>query len=197
MTAYRFDKEVVRLYLQGDVDAQKWLYENLRQYISKMLQLARPKGIVFSDNENVIHEIIYRIMLANDKRIFRSYTGKCKLSTYLWPIIRNQIIDAYRKELAVKNKELLQEEFEEVRNGDTENVSDVEVIVAEHISQIPPIDRFIKISKWVEKLSYDQIIEKAEQNFPKESSLNKSRIAYILFTNRKALQKKLKKYVVR
>jgi len=193
--AYQFDLEVVKLYLMGDMKAQKWLYKNMRQYIAKMLQIARSEGIIFSENEDVVSEIIYKIMVANDCRILRRYSGECKLTTYLWRIIRNYIIDAYRKEFAFKSREQVVDEFENMEQVRKVDVNEVEVILAEHISHIPPLDRFIIISRWLEKLSYDQIIIQAKQKFPKESSLNKNRIAYILFTNRKALQKKLKKYV--
>ena len=48
------------------------------------------------------------------------------------------------------------------------------------------------IAKWKDNLSYKEIIENINKNFPEKAPLNYQRIAYILHTNRKKLQKKLK-----
>ena len=51
-------------------------------------------------------------------------------------------------------------------------------------------------AKWLQDLSYAEIIKMAKKEFPTSKSLNTQRIAYVLQTNRKELQKKLKKSVV-
>ena len=191
---FKDDKKVVQLYLSGDQRTEKWLYAELKRQILKLINFMHAKGVAFSDKKNVVDEIIFKIMVADKQKVLRSYLGNSKLSTYLWPIVRNKIIDAFRKEMRYKGKELHQETFKTPLDQQTSNTSEIEAIIEEHISSSSAVERFIIMAKWIDGVSYDQIIAKAKQEFSDEVNINSQRIAFILHTNRKRLQKKLKNF---
>ena len=191
---FKDDQKVVLLYLKGDTETEKWLYTELKKQILKLIKSMQSKGVTFSDTKNVVDEIIFQILVANNQKVMRSYLGNSKLSTYLWPIVKNKIIDAFRKEMRYKDRELHKETYDNPTFQQFSNPGEIELIIEEHISSSPDVERFIKIAKWIDGLSYDQIIAKAKQKFSGEEAITSQHIAYILHTNRKELQKKLKKY---
>ena len=130
-------------------------------------------------------------MVANDQKVLKAYLGQSKLTSYLWPIARNKIIDAFRKEMRYNSKI----EHDEVpASNPISPTGSIETIIEEHIASMPPVEKFIKIAKWIEGYNYQQIIENVEREFADDVSINSQRIAYVLHTNRKDLQKKLKNY---
>jgi len=154
------------------------------------------KGANFIDKENAIAEIIFHVMVKNNNRVLCYYHGKSKLFTYLWPIVRNKIIDLIREERRYHSIAVQQENLEEIISEQSNSPGTAETIFEEHLQAEKPLDKFIKYAKWMQELSYDEIIKIAKKEFPESKSLNTQRIAYVLHTNRKELQKKLKKFAV-
>lgn len=188
---FKDDMQIVQLYLNGDHKTEKRLYIELKKLISNLIKFMEGKGLTFVDKENIIAEIIFQIMVAENHKVLRSYLGQSKLSSYLWPVVRNKIIDAFRKETRYHSEVACKEPSED---SFSDQNGTIEVIIEEHIASMPPVEKFIKIAKWIEGLNYQQIINNAKQKFSDEVTLNSQRIAYVLHTNRKDLQKKLKKY---
>jgi len=193
---YQTDMRIVQRYLNKDPRAEKWLFKELQKFILNLMKVMEHKGFSFSDKDNIVAELIYQIMVLDNQKVLRSYWGQCKLSSYLWPIVRNRIIDAFRKEVRYHSREIPQELPEESHPFQDESTSSIETIIEEHISNQPPVEQYIKIAKWIEGLSYNQIMNNAKKEFSDEVSINFQRIAYVLQTNRRDLQKKLKKYNV-
>lgn len=193
---YQTDMRIVQRYLNKDPRAEKWLFKELQKFILNLMKVMEHKGFSFSDKDNIVAELIYQIMVLDNQKVLRSYWGQCKLSSYLWPIVRNRIIDAFRKEVRYHSREIPQELPEESHPFQDESTSSIETIIEEHISNQPPVEQYIKIAKWIEGLNYNQIMDNAKKEFSDEVSINFQRIAYVLQTNRRDLQKKLKKYNV-
>jgi len=192
--AQRFEDDMllVQLYLTGDPKTEKRLYKELNKLISNLFKFVESKGYRFSDKENAIAELIFQIMVADDKKVLRAYTGQSSLSNYLWPITHNKLVDAFRKEMRyyarVDHQDLPEESYTDQNTAPSPN----ELIIEEHLANVPPLERFIKLAKWFEGQSYDEIITQVQQKFSDQGNINPQRIAYVLHTNRKTLQKKLK-----
>ncbi|MBN1348284.1 sigma-70 family RNA polymerase sigma factor [candidate division KSB1 bacterium] len=195
MSAFNTDDvRLVNAYLSGDHKIEKQLFRDLRKLISKLIKAMVGKGIFFADEDDVVSEIVYQVMAADECKVLRAYRGQCKLSSYLWPIVRNKLIDAGRKEKRQHEKLVYQESYHTDIPEQPEAQGEIESIIQQYIEDQPPIEKFIKISKWMHGLSYAEIIESAGKKFSDDSvSLNYQRVAYILHSNRSALQKKLKK----
>jgi DNA-directed RNA polymerase specialized sigma24 family protein len=190
---YSDDINIVRAYLRGDRQIEKRLFHDLKKLILKLIGHMEGKGCIFSDKENVVAEIIFQIMVADDRKVLRSYHGRSKLTTYLWPIVRNKIVDTIRKEKRSHIEIDQRDNLEAIYQNDASYSRTIETIIEEHILDQPKIEKLVKISKWMLQLNYHEIIKRVKQEFPEDISINSQRIAYILHTNRKILQKKLKK----
>jgi len=190
---YSEDLTVVQAYLNGDRKIEKALYDQLNQLISSLLRSMEGKGCRFADRDNLVSDIVYQVLVADDRKVMQAFRGDCKLSTYLWPIVRNKIIDAGRREKRQREKVVFQEEYDPNISETPNQPGVVELEIKEHLDQQSPVERFVKLAKWMEGLSYEEIIVQTETRFPNDPALNSQRIAYILHSNRKVLQKKLKK----
>ena len=190
---YSHDINMVQAYLAGDKKTEKLLYRDLTHLISNLVRSMSGKGFTFADSENVVSDIVYQIMVADDRKVIRAFRGECKLSTYLWPIVRNKIIDAGRREKRQREKVVYQDEYDSDISAPNQEPGLIEMEIKAHVDAQPPVERFIKIAKWIEGLCYNEIIEQAGDKFPDSSNLNTQRIAYVLHSNRKELQHKLKK----
>ena len=183
------DLQVVQAYLNGDSQIESMLYHEIKALTENLLRAMEEKGWTFHDRENIVSEIIFQVMVKNDKKVFRSFQGRSKLSTYLWSVARNRIINARRKEKYYRLKTNF-DDIDEIANQ--HQSSEVETIIEEYIENEPPFEKYIKYSKWIQELSYHDIIENVKKIFGDEYSINTQRIAYILHTNRKKLKKNLK-----
>ena len=189
---YQNELQFIQTYLAGDRRAELSLFKQLNRIIHKLLNLMEKKGSAFQDKQNIVSEIISQLMVMNDYKILRSYRGQCKLSTYLWPIVRNKIVDAIRKEVRDHSKIVYQEIDEQMSIDGKSSSETMATIIEEHIENAPSLERLIKTLKWIQGFDYQQIIAMVQQEFPTEKSINSNRIAYILHTNRKYFQKKFK-----
>lgn len=190
------DLKIINQFLQGNREIEKKLYDVLNKIIHCIIHKMESKGCYFVDKDNTVADIIYKILLADNHRILKNYKGKSKLTTYLWPIVKNKIIDTIRKENRKSSKIFYQELPEYIHNQNISQTGTMESIIEEHIASEPPLERSIKIAKWKDNLSYREIIDKINKNFPEKAPFTYQYIAYILHTNRKKLQKKLKNYRV-
>ena len=193
MQDYSLDIQTVHAYLQGNGRTEEELFGELTSLINGLIRKMEIQGVIFSDQENIVSDIVYQIMLANDRKVLRSYQGNSKLSTYLWSIVRNKIIDAIRKEKRYYSTVVHRDPLESLDHGGENPTGQAETIIEEHLLGEPPLERFIKYAKWMRELSYSEIIAEAKNEFPGETIINTQRVAYILHTNRNALRKKLKK----
>ena len=190
---YSDDIRFVSAYLNGDRKVQQHLYKELQRLIRYFMKTMEHRGACFADKENTVAEIVYQILLKNDNHVLRAYDGRSKLTTYLWPIVRNRIIDTMRSEK--KRRERISTDFKMEQTNDPPRPpsSDLQEIIHEFLTKESPLERFIKISKWVNGASYRDIIAQARQEFSRCAALNTQKIAYILHSNRKKIYKKLKK----
>jgi|GEM_PF-3135236 len=192
---YTNDLQVARAYLNGDRRIEQRLYHELKSVTYKLIKVMQTRGFIFPDPENVVSEVIYRVMVKDDKKVFRTYQGKSQLSTYLWSIIRNQLINAMLKEKRHLSKIGLDELPEKLStDDDNNNTSQLQAMIEDYIENEPPFERFVKYAKWMQELSYHEIISQAQSRFKNYHAINVQHIAYILHTNRKNLKKKLKIY---
>jgi RNA polymerase sigma factor (sigma-70 family) len=150
---------------------------------------------LFYNREDIIEEVIYQIMVADDRKVLRNYRGQSRLKTYLWPVIRNKIVDMIRKERTHHNHHLYQEDLEENIIDPPPPSPNLAVEIEECIAQEPPLEQFIKTSKWIEGLSYQEIMDRAGEGIPGGKSLTAQHIAYVLSVNREKFKKKLKKVI--
>jgi len=190
---YTEDLQFVAAYLGGDATVEKSLYKMLRKLIDGLITQLSRRGSVFQDRENVISQIICEIMVKDDKKVLRGYKGKSKLSTYLFPVVRNKIVDAVRKERRYHDRVVSGDIPEDIPDFENRPESDIEMIVEEHIRNESAENQFIKYSKWMRELSYLEIVRKLKKKFGERKSINIKQIGYILTLNRKRLQKKLVK----
>ena len=153
----------------------------------------KTKGCYFSDQEDVLSEIIFKILVEDDNKVLRAYQGKSQLSTYLWPIVRFKIIDTIRREKSTHTRLVFKDELDENVSDHSNPGGQVETIIEEFIENEPPLEKFIKYARWMHELSYDEIIIKAKTVFKGEKRVNFSFVNNTLHANRKALQNKLKK----
>ena len=109
------DLYIVKQFLQGNKEIEKKLYEEFKRIIHSLIYKIESKGCYFADKEDVVSEILFKIMAADNCKILRNYKGKSKLSTYLWPIVKNKIAI----KILFNNSILLQSSPEDV--FDTEN----------------------------------------------------------------------------
>ena len=184
--------DYVRSYLTGDRQVEHALYQEVLAIIRRLIAAMEQRGAVFADRDSVIADIVYAIMVEGDCRVLRAYRGDCKLSTYLWSIIRHKIIDAIRSEVRREGRFISVESLEDVAPSPTHSNESLVAMIEEHIAGEKPMAQFIKLSKWIEGMDYQHIIEAARQRFPDEKPLNTNRIAYVLHTNRCYFQKKIK-----
>ena len=154
------------------------------------------KGARFLDRENVISEIIFHTLVKDNKKVIRNFHGKSKLFTYLWPIVRNKLVDLIRAEHRYHSVLDNHENLDEIAIEDNPSTGSVEEIFEAHLQDEKPLDKFIKYAKWLQELSYNDIISRAREEFPHSKLLNTQRIAYVLHTNRKELQKNLKNRIL-
>jgi len=190
--AHKKELQFIQTYLAGDRLAELSLFKQLNKIIHKLLNIMEQRGSTFQDKQNIVSEIISQIMVIDDGKVLRSYRGQCKLSTYLWPIVRNKIVDAIRKEVRYHSKMVHQEIDEQMSVEDSTQSETMATIIEEHIENAPPLEQLIKTLKWIQGFDYQQIIEMVKQQLPAESSINSNKIAYILHTNRRYFQKKFK-----
>jgi len=188
---YKDDLHLVQLYLDKDVQVERLFYKEVKRLIRNMIHAMAKRGSVFYDQENVVSEIVFEIMLKDNSKILRAYQGKSRLSTYLWPIIRFRLIDFIRREhryfatfTRVQNKKAYQE-----NSNPSQQIAE---IIHDHIRKESPENRFIKTAKWIEGMQYSEIIAKAEKLGLAIKETHQ--IAYVLRCNRKTLEKKLKKF---
>ncbi|MBN2103201.1 sigma-70 family RNA polymerase sigma factor [bacterium] len=190
---YITDYKLIQSYLKNNLKTQKLLYDETKRLIAGLIKRLESRGTTFYDRDNVVAEVLYQIMVADNKKVLRNYNGQSRLTTYLWPVIRNKIIDVIRKERSHYNHHRYQEEAIQINMETSGSRGNLGVDIAEYIAHESPLKQFIKISKWIENLSYQEIINKALKTFPDGKSLTHQQIAYILHSNRKHLQKKFKK----
>ena len=193
MKNYQNDLQIADAYLEGDQQTEKKLYQELNRLILHLIGKMESAGTYFLDRENTISEILFHVMIRENKKVIRNYHGNSKLFTYLWPIVRNKLIDLIRAESRYHSIREYQENLDEINPETTVSTGTVEAIFEEHVAKEGELERFIKYAKWMQGLNYDDIIFIARKEFPKSKTLNSQRIAYVLHSNRKQLQKKLKK----
>lgn len=192
MKNYQNDLQIAGDYLKGDLQTEKKLYKELNKLILHLVRKIGSTGGHFPDRENVISEIVLHVMIKENKKVIRNYRGNSKLFTYLWPIVRNKLIDLIRTKSRYHSIAEHQENLDEVASETNNSTGIVEAIFEEHIASEGNLEKFIKYAKWMQELSYENIIRIARKEFPKGKSLNTQRISYVLHTNRKQLQKKLR-----
>lgn len=190
---YLKDKKTIALYLKGDPDVVKKLYSCVRRIINSILSKYERHGAVFSDRDNIIDDIIFCILEKDDHKVLRAYKARSKLSTYLWPIIRNKAVDNIRREHRYANR-MTDCDPETLSYNPHHNVNPMALQIQEYLDREPALQRYIKYAKWLSGQNYEEIIQQVESEFA--LSLNTQRIAYILHSNRRKLQKKFKKYNV-
>ncbi len=186
------DLQIITQFLRGNREIENNLFKELNKIIHFIISKIESKGCYFVDKDNTVAEIMYKILLADNHKILKNYKGKSKLSTYLWPIVKNKIIDKIREEKRHSSRIVFQKLPENTYSQNNTKTGIMESIIEDHIASAPPLEQSIKIAKWKDNLSYKEIIENINKNFPEKAPLNYQRIAYILHTNRKKLQKKLK-----
>ncbi len=184
------DVEMVKRYLAGDRRIQKKLYDTLRSQIVLLVAKMELRGARFLDRDDLVSDILCQIMVKDDSRILRAFSGRSKLSTYLWPIIRFRVIDAIRRERRYHDHMVRLEDLETA--GESHQDSVVELVVTEHLAAEPEQDKFIKYAKWLAEMSYEEIMTAIANEFPGQPPVSFGRIAYILHDNRKKILKKLK-----
>ncbi|MBN1782438.1 sigma-70 family RNA polymerase sigma factor [bacterium] len=187
---YQDDLNLVQKYLDQDARVERLFYHEVTRLIRNMIRAMAKRGSVFFDQENVVSEIVFEIMLKDDRRVLRAYEGKSKLATYLWPIVRFRLIDMIRREHRY-HATFTRAKTAEPHSSNPGSAEPVADIIHDHIRNEPPEHRFIKTARWIEDLSYSEIITRAEAS---KMTLDTNRIAYVLHSNRKVLEKKLKKY---
>lgn len=192
------DINKVQAYLNGDQRIEKWIYNELNRLIYHLISRMEAKGVFFHDRENVVSEVIFHVMIDNGKGVLRSFDGRSKLFTYLWPIVRNKIIDIIRKESRTQSIKMHSESME--KSAPDHDISSktgtVEALILEHIENEPPLEKYIKYAKWMGRFNYQEIIERVNEKFTAPKPVNYQKIGYILYKNRKSLQKKLKNYSI-
>jgi DNA-directed RNA polymerase specialized sigma24 family protein len=193
LSNYKNDLQFADAYVDGDQQSEKKLYADLNKLILHLIGKMESTGVVFFDRENITSEILFHVMIKENKKVIRNYQGKSKLFTYLWPIVRNKLIDLIRAESRYHSITEYQENLDEVKPETTASTGTVEAIFEDHVAKEGELEKFIKYAKWMQGLNYDDIIFVARKEFPKSKTLNSQRIAYVLHSNRKQLQKKLKK----
>ena len=172
---------------------EKALYLEIKTLTENLIKTMEKKGWSFYDRDNIVSEIIFQVMVKDDKKVFRSFQGRSKLSTYLWSAVRNRIINARRKEKYYHFQTDIDEINETLISSNPNQQSNIEALIEDFIENEPPFEKFVKYARWIQELSYQEIIGKTKKVFGDKYSVNTQRIAYILHTNRKKIQKKLKK----
>jgi DNA-directed RNA polymerase specialized sigma24 family protein len=184
------DIQFVSSYLTGNRLVQEILYKKLQQLIAYFMRILENKGACFVDKDNTIADIIFQILVKNDNRVLRAYDGRSKLTTYLWPIVRNRIIDSIRSEKRYRDRMSNEYDMEWKKDPLQEPEVHVQDMIHELFAGESPLEKHIKILKWVEGSSYQDIIRRSVNDFPQEEKLNSQKIASILHSNRKKLYKK-------
>lgn len=184
------DLDLVTRYLAGDRRVQQRFYDLLRSQVVTLVVKMEQRGARFLDRDDLVSDILYQIMVKDDSRVLRHFSGRSKLSTYLWPIIRFRVIDAIRRERRYHDHMVRLEDLEAA--GESHQDSVVELVVTEHLAAEPEQDKFIKYAKWLADMSYEEIMTAMANEFPEQPPVSFGRIAYILHDNRKKILKKLK-----
>jgi len=167
------------------------MFEEVQRIIRNLLNVIQKKGFTFADPENIMSELTFQIMVKDDKKVLRNYSGRSRLTTYLWSVVRNRIINAMNREKPFVSVEGIENQYPQ---SSMPQESLLEALVEEHLAAEAPLERFIKYAKWLKDYNYQEIINQAKLFFSIPSQLNIQRIAYVLGKNRKDLQKKLKKH---
>jgi RNA polymerase sigma factor (sigma-70 family) len=189
---YSNDLELVSTFLAGDRQVVKALHSALHAQISNCIRYMESRGARFQDKEDVVSDLVFQILLKDDHKILRTFSGHSKLTTYLWPIIRNRLIDYMRHEKRYTSRHQQVSEDIPCRAQDEEMIAS---IITEHIARESAQERFIKQARWLLDMSYEEIIARARHEFPDDPPLLFARIAYVLHANRKKLAEKLKIYI--
>ncbi len=184
------DLDMVNRYLAGDRRVQQRFYDQLRRQVVTLVVKMEQRGARFLDRDDLVSDILYQIMVKDDSRVLRHFSGRSKLSTYLWPIIRFRVIDAIRRERRYHDHMVRQEKLEAEDPPAQESV--IERVVFEHLAAEPEQEKFIKYAKWLGDMSYAEILTAVAAECPAQPGVTLSRIAYVLHENRKRIQKKLK-----
>jgi DNA-directed RNA polymerase specialized sigma24 family protein len=191
-TLYSIDLELINTFLAGDRHVVKALHSALHTQISNCIRYMESRGARFQDKDDVVSDLVFQILLKDDHKILRAFSGQSKLTTYLWPIIRNRLIDYMRHEKRYTSRHLPVSQDFPCQTHDEEMTAG---IITEHIARESAQERFIKQARWLLDMSYEEIISLAGHEFPDDPPLPFARIAYVLHANRKKLAEKLKIYI--
>ena len=192
MADFSEDLTRAQAYLAGDPATEKWLYGELRRIAHFLIGELEKAGAVFVDREEAVSQTVFHAMVRHDRHVIRSYKGDCKLTTYLYRVVRNHLVDVLRKERRHQFVPLTEAEHESRASGPGESTASLAELVLEHIEQEKPADRLIKMSRWVDDNSYEEIQERLKRELNQQVSTQ--HVAYVLHRNRKALQEKLKDF---
>lgn len=195
-SAYQEDIDLIMDYLRGESQAEKVLYTMLKKMITGLIRQLSKRGSVFRDKDNVISQIMYEVLVKDDKKLLRNYQAKSKLSTYLFPIVRNKIIDAVRKERRYRDRFVTHDIPPDISEPYNDSVSELEILLEELIARESPQNQFIKYARWVKEMSYKEIADEFKKRFGTQQRIKVQQISYVLTLNRKNLQKKLTKTVL-
>ena len=146
----RTDSELVDQANTGSEDAMSTLYFRHRGWVYGL-------AMKFGANETDAHDVV--------QEVFRYFFGKfpgfsltASLTTFLYPVVRNRVIDLGRKRQ--RDQRLIAELPEPTNPGKESDRDAAKEVVLEMIADLPEFQRDVLLLRFVEELSLNQVAER-------------------------------------